>query len=172
MRRRLFNLLAALSLLAGIAVAGVWVRSYWKHDYLVLIHGRVSARASSDRGFLSCHGWIVRGGLDGLDKLSWVTSARTSRDGLNLRLFEWQYTEGDKTDERVSAKWYLRVPHWSFVALSLPVPTLWLLIRRHRLERKRQGHCRQCGYDLRATPERCPECGTEASAECRVPSVK
>jgi rubrerythrin len=53
----------------------------------------------------------------------------------------------------------LSIPLWiPCVALAAPA-----VARRLLRNRRRPPHtCRVCGYDLRATPLRCPECGTNA----------
>src|SRR5258706_8183873 len=58
-------------------------------------------------------------------------------------------------------------PCWLLVALAaLPVGSAALYVRRgRRLQRARIEHCVKCGYDLRATPDRCPECGTVPTAQ-------
>jgi hypothetical protein len=58
---------------------------------------------------------------------------------------------------------HILIPYWFFAAMTLPVPLLWAMRWREKRRRERnlsQRHCPSCGYDLRATPHRCPECGT------------
>ena len=55
------------------------------------------------------------------------------------------------------------VPVWFVLLVTAIVP---LRFGRHWLRRRRRirrGHCAECGYDLRASRDRCPECGTTFS---------
>jgi hypothetical protein len=58
------------------------------------------------------------------------------------------------------------IPLWSLFMLLAALPAVRLLVRTNRLRRCRReanGLCPICGYDLRASKERCPECGTPIS---------
>lgn len=69
--------------------------------------------------------------------------------------------EVDHGDRAISTS--VVAPWWSFCALGavLPLIATRRLIRTRRWRKQtRAGLCTNCGYDLRATPEKCPECGT------------
>ena len=63
------------------------------------------------------------------------------------------------------------VPHWALAAATGLLPAWWLVKHPPRTwesplarRRRAKGLCGRCGYDLRATPGRCPECGATAPA--------
>jgi hypothetical protein len=55
------------------------------------------------------------------------------------------------------------IPWLALVAVTALLPTVWVLVARPR-RAWRHGLCPACGYDLRATPDRCPECGAVPAA--------
>jgi hypothetical protein len=80
---------------------------------------------------------------------------RFSRAGLRFDAGQWGWGDGPRRP-------YLRidVPHWMIIVVTSIAPLLVTFRSLHRRHYVEAGHCPRCGYDLRATPERCPECGT------------
>lgn len=103
-------------------------------------------------------GWIAEAPdwafVHGEGRLLWCYLASGSIVQPDARLFyrEWAY---------------FRMPYWFALCLVLlwPASRVLVVLRRWR-ERRRvlMGLCTKCGYELRATPERCPECGTAVAS--------
>ena len=157
MRRRLFTFFAALSLLLCVAVCGLWVRSYW-HSDAVVAYG-----ATKTHGVLSRRGvvYLVREPAAvwvGVVPVTWERVSRPASAGAPMppeasRFLGFGYA-GVQGSQIAGAPW------WSVFLLTV-CPSLLLLRATRRAFRDRAaGLCPACGYDLRATPERCPECGS------------
>jgi hypothetical protein len=55
------------------------------------------------------------------------------------------------------------LPYWFVVPPLMVAPLIFAERRLRRMRKRAGGFCVVCGDDLRATPRRCPECGTEIS---------
>jgi hypothetical protein len=165
MTRRLLNLLTALSLLVCVAACVLWVRSRFAADcYLTDRLGALSADGSvvllwghgaglqidpEERGFRT---WPLPDAGFGL-AMRFGPGGMRGWDVGGLAYYHAAPARG----------WTQRL---SFPSLSLAIlfalsPLAWAVRKVIRQQRPR-GHrlCRSCGYDLRATPDRCPECGS------------
>jgi hypothetical protein len=78
-----------------------------------------------------------------------------------------------RIDEVSSLRHYRRysIPFWFLLLVTSILPALQWRNSVRRRYRRATGLCPACGYDLRATPDRCPECGRMANtAAASIPS--
>jgi hypothetical protein len=158
MKRRLLNLLTALSLLLCVAACVLWVRSYWTVDLIVFSPTRDSYSVWSQRGEVCLRRlgntdmpdrWQHHSTpVQGFSRYVPPQSERRRPGG-----FWWE--SGALNFPRPLRYQVVVVPYWFILAVCILAASPALLRRR----RHRVGLCPTCGYDLRATPDRCPECG-------------
>ena len=188
MRRQVFNLAAAASLVLCVTTVALWVRSYWRAEGFNFVnrpnpnvrevqHAVLSARGRLYYNHLLLQSAVARGAPifehDGLEWIArkyvasgesadeplrmWVSSY--GREMLGLGYYRRQFIMPADT----STRWGLMVPHWFAALVFAALPARWLLFQHRQRTRRRLGLCQNCGYDLRTTPDRCPECGAVAA---------
>ena len=168
MRQRVFTFMAAASLVLCTATVVLWLRSASVTDTVHLRFPRhVDSVTCCTIGLGSSGGriwaeWSDRYYVNMDAEWRWAAEAESalpnaswSTSGLGFATIG----DDDWWVDRVVA------PHWLLVTAFSALPMFWLAITLRRFERRSvTGRCLTCGYDLRATPERCPECGAVPDA--------
>ena len=179
MKRRLFTIASLIAAFVLVATTGWWIDSY---RYMSQVHcGAISVISS--RGsimiLLDLGGPIQFGAArskDVLRRIPWLDLTPVpmgSRFEVAQALFsfhgeKWAFKSTSRTKGSIVLRRYygLMLPHWFVVLLLAIVPVTRFI---YSLRRSPPGSCINCGYDLRASKECCPECGAAIEASLDEP---
>jgi hypothetical protein len=181
LRRWLFNGLALLSLLLCVVTIGLWMRSYWRQDAMPFLAKPSSTCFLADwRGHVELtrqyvvapampSGWgaststygyvgVFRQG-GGSGGVSWDPHLIAPGEFYFGHTVDLGY--GSISTTQIFHRFDVwAVPFW-LIVLVFATPPIFVALRKLKASRRSiRGLCSLCGYDLRATPERCPECET------------
>src|SRR4051812_39306604 len=153
MRRILLHICASLSLLLCLTSIIFWYRSHHITNPSLKIADSINIRTADPRWWINTHpNHLTLCRQIGRD---WDRPLK-SFDFLGVN-FGGGWGEG-------SMLWNLVIPFWLLTALFCVLPLCDFILAITKSVRNTKGHCRHCGYDLRASPDRCPECGQPNSA--------
>ena len=177
-RRWTFHTLSVLSMALLVACAVCWARSVGLTDSLTYRgNGRTVHRIMTVPHGVAYQSFPVPGGIleQVVSRVPVGWSTRSMQWGKN----SYQLTAGgfavhvteinqppnlDNTGlgfgwTRRAGERSVAVPLWLLVTAFSILPVMWIGRLRRDRARRLTGRCLKCGYDLRATPGRCPECG-------------
>jgi hypothetical protein len=171
------------ALLVVAALVG-WVRSRYVNDQLV--RAQVVPDAQPGNVYMHMTAFLHGDGDVCVVALAWSDPDRGPRPPLGPR---WDFSRGSIASVRQMmaghttgvgrygwCNWDMKdlgmraklkgfmLPYWLLVAASATPWACWAIgfKRRRAARRIAVGCCASCGYELRASPERCPDCGAAA----------
>jgi hypothetical protein len=171
MGRYIFNGVTGLSLLVCLSTVIFWIRSNWRiqfvcgggltYRWLILMEPGAASltldtnpRRPQERSESGSYPvaerahwmWWVEFGIPGdiIEPPEWHVPGLTFHSAKRVR--------SSRPTEHTNR---LVISYWLIVLLTLILPASRIRFRKRTLP----GHCPNCHYDLRATPERCPERG-------------
>jgi len=173
-RRRLFA--AGILLLLCVTSIALWVCSYWRRDSVerqytsqttvtgwVLANARGSiclTRFCRPNVFASTYPsqqFYVRTAPPTLPSPDWTV---INRLGFHFKRLHGTLDPGSTSSKVEVWNWSICIPHWIFVGSAI-VPLCLFAVKMKRSARR--------GFDLRASPVRCTQCGTAVTKERPAP---
>ena len=182
MKRRLFRQLSALSLLVFVLIIGLRIANFFGGDALFSWRGYDYGINRHRYTYFVLHdGWLAVNYFweDHLD----APPLPKETLGWRLQLFRGPYSSGGSIAPGGLWSWHsgpmsassgyftLDVRLWPIIVVTAILPGVRIalaVLAWRRRRRQQEGLCPTCGYDVRATPERCPECGAELRMAARV----
>jgi hypothetical protein len=164
-RRPVLAMCSAASAVLFVGLLLGWARAQFGDELWVrfaghslVAYGADGPQAAAARGFFfrpleETHGDTTYEGPSGLLRLLRAGSMGTASAGFAGVEVYWD-VNGPVPNFRAVV-----VPAAYPLALAAVLPALWAARRARGRRRAAAGHCLACGYDLRATPDRCQECG-------------